>query len=79
MIQTTISHHEIGLQRQWTRNATYQTPNMSNVVQEIVNRGGWSSGNAMVFIISGSGHRTAESYDGSTSKAPLLHIEYAAP
>ena len=63
----------------WTRNATYQTPNMSNVVQEIVNRGGWSSGNAMVFIISGSGHRTAESYDGSTSKAPLLHIEYAAP
>jgi len=30
----------------------------------------------MVFIISGSGHRTAVSYDGSSSAAPLLHVEY---
>ena len=63
--------------------ADQRTPSLSSVVQEIVNRGGWSSGNNMVFIVkAGSGcsdsscQRTAESYDGSSSKAALLHIEY---
>ena len=53
-----------------------RTPELKAVVQEIVNRGGWQSGNAMAFIINGSGKRVAESYNGSSSKAPLLHIEY---
>jgi len=35
-----------------------------------------SSNNDMVFIITGTGKRVAESYDGSANKAPLLHIEY---
>jgi hypothetical protein len=52
-----------------------QTPDLSPIVQEIVNRPGWS-GDAMVFIITGSGERTAESYEGSSSKAALLHVEY---
>ena len=30
----------------------------------------------MVIIITGTGQRCAESYNGSSSKAPLLHIEY---
>ncbi len=59
-----------------TVNEKHQTPNLAVIVQEIVNRGGWSSGNEMVFIITGSGTRTAESYDGETAVAPLLHIEY---
>ena len=63
----------------WNSNGTYQTPNMATVIQEIVNRGGWSSGNSMVIIISGSGHRTAESHNGNRSRAALLHIEYAVP
>jgi hypothetical protein len=63
----------------WSTGSTYQTPDMANIVQEIVNRGGWSSGNAMVFIISGSGRRTAEAYDGSSNQAPLLHVEYTVP
>jgi hypothetical protein len=51
-----------------------RTPDLSSVVQEIVNRAGWASGNAMVVIITGSGTRTAESFDGTF--APILHIEY---
>jgi len=31
------------------------TPNIKTIVQEIVNRGGWSSGNSMVFIIDDNG------------------------
>jgi len=53
-----------------------QTPSITSVVQEIVSRPGWSSGNSLVVIINGTGHRTAKSYDGSKAGAPLLHVEY---
>jgi hypothetical protein len=54
------------------------TPDLSSIVQEIVNRGGWSSGNDMAFIIQGSGNRTTKSYDGSKVTAPLLHVEWGS-
>jgi hypothetical protein len=53
-----------------------RTPNLSAVVQEVVNRQGWSSGNSLVIVITGTGHRTADAYDESTTGAALLHIEY---
>jgi hypothetical protein len=53
-----------------------QTPNIASVVQEIVNRPGWVSGNSLVVIITGTGERTAEAYDGKPAAAPLLHVEY---
>ncbi len=53
-----------------------RTPDLSAIIQEIVDRGGWSSGNDLAIIVSGTGERTAESYNGSSSKAPLLHVEY---
>ena len=53
-----------------------RTPNMASIIQEIVNRPGWSSGNALVVIITGTGERVAESYDGIPAAAPLLHVEY---
>ncbi len=68
-----------------------QTPDFSSLVQSIVNRSGWISGNAMVFagldpaVLSvpgytpNAGKRTAESYNGSTSGAPRLVVEYLAP
>jgi hypothetical protein len=52
-----------------------QTPDLTSVMQELVNRGGWASGNSMVFIISGTGVRTAEAFDGLF--APVLHVTYA--
>jgi hypothetical protein len=54
-----------------------QTPDLSAVVQEIVDRPGWSSGNALAILVTGSGERTAESYNGLPSGAPLLHIRYS--
>ena len=54
----------------------HTTPDLASVVQEIVDRGDWSSGNAMVFIVTGSGVRVAESYDGSPTQAPLLRVDY---
>ena len=55
-----------------------QTPNIASVIQEIVDRPGWSSGNSLAIIITGSGKRVAESYDGDQAGAPLLHVEYTA-
>jgi hypothetical protein len=59
-----------------TVNEKQQTPDLSPVIQEIVNRGDWSSGNAMVVIVTGSGSRVAEAEDGESSAAALLHVEY---
>jgi len=53
-----------------------RTPDLSGIVQEVVGRAGWSALNDMAFIITGTGTRTAESFEGGAAKAPLLHIEY---
>jgi hypothetical protein len=53
-----------------------RTPDLREIVQEIVDRPGWPSGGAIVFIVTGSGRRTAESYEGLAAGAPLLHVEY---
>lgn len=56
-----------------------RTTNIVTVIQEIVDRPGWTEGNAMVMIITGTGVRIAMSYDGSITGAPLLHVEYMVP
>jgi hypothetical protein len=56
--------------------AGQRTPDISSIIQEIVTRLGWSSGNSLVVIITGTGERTAESYDGDSAGAPLLYVEY---
>src|SRR3954452_17678420 len=54
-----------------------RTPDMTAVVQEIVSRSDWAALNDMVFLITGSGRRTAEAFESGAATAPLLHIEYA--
>jgi len=60
----------------WTEDSTYQTPDLSPIVQELVNRDGWNSGNSMVFIFTGTGYREAKAYNEDPSSAPILHVEY---
>jgi hypothetical protein len=54
-----------------------RTSNIASVIQEIVNRPAWASGSSLVMIITGTGSRVAESYNGDTPGAPLLHIDYS--
>ncbi len=56
-----------------------RTPDLTAIVQEIVNRSGWSALNDMAFLITGTGTRTADSFEYSPTGAPLLHIEYLPP
>jgi hypothetical protein len=53
-----------------------QSPDLSAIIQEIIDRPGWSGNNAMALIITGNGKRNAYSYEGNQSKVPVLHIEY---
>ncbi|BAY24263.1 hypothetical protein NIES2100_40570 [Calothrix sp. NIES-2100] len=61
-----------------TVGADQRTPDLKNVIQEIVNRQGWSSGNSLATIISGTGSRVAEAFDGDQLGAPLLYVEFTA-
>jgi hypothetical protein len=54
-----------------------QTPDLSTVIQEIVNRSGWQNGNSAVLIFtdvssSTSKKRTSESYESMPNYAPIL-------
>ncbi|MFC1633745.1 LamG domain-containing protein [Planctomycetota bacterium] len=58
------------------------TSDISSIINELINQDGWASGNAIELIIGEdtskpafTGLRAAESYNGSPSQAPLLHIE----
>jgi len=64
-------------------NETHQSPDISAIIQEIVNRSNWSAENDLTIIIepdssctSSSCQRTAESHDGESNSAPLLVINY---
>ncbi len=59
--------------------ADQQTPDISSLIQTIVDRPGWLSGNALNVIMTGTGERVAESYDGSASSAPQLMVRYVSP
>ncbi len=55
-----------------------RTEDLAPVIQEIVSRGNWTSGNALALLITGSGRRVAEAFEGGGTIAPLLHIEYGS-
>jgi hypothetical protein len=56
-----------------------RSPSLVSLIQPVVDRPGWSSGNSLVLIITGAGARVAESFDGDAPGAPLLVIEYTLP
>ena len=62
-----------------TGGQTYQSADLSPIIQELIDRGGWASGNSIALFVTGGGRRTGESWDGNAAAAPLLHLEYMAP
>ncbi|MBU0532584.1 right-handed parallel beta-helix repeat-containing protein, partial [Candidatus Micrarchaeota archaeon] len=65
----------------WVVDVKYNSSDISSIVQEIVNRPGWSSGNSMAFIMNStadthSKSRIAESYDSEPTNAAKLYVSY---
>lgn len=69
----------------WTSGSTYQSPDIAAIIQEIVNRPGWVSGNAIVIfwddfdlrMTVDTNYRLGKDYDAG-SGAPSLGITYTA-
>jgi type IV pilus assembly protein PilY1 len=61
----------------WYKNYTYQSPSVATIVEQIVSRGGWDTGNDMMFVFSNFvGIRGAYTYNGKPSSTVSLVIEY---
>ncbi len=60
--------------------ANTTTPDISSIVQEIVNQNGWSTGHSMVFLFRNdpldSSERLAVSFDNNPNQAALLTIDF---
>jgi uncharacterized protein YjiK len=53
-----------------------QTPDLTTIVQEIVDRSNWASNNSLAIIVTGSGKRDADAFEANASAAPILHVEF---
>lgn len=63
------------------RGPAQTTPDLTPLVQEVLGRGDWQSGNAMAFLffnnLPDGGARPASSYDDGASRAPILTMVFA--
>ncbi len=53
------------------------TANIAPILEEIVNRPGWSAGNSIAIMISGPGNRVARTYDQNPADAAVLYVDPA--
>lgn len=56
-----------------------KSPNISSVIQEIINLDQWNTNNALVLVITGEGTRIAISHDNNPDLATTLIIETRTP
>ncbi|MCH9698516.1 MAG: VWA domain-containing protein, partial [Gammaproteobacteria bacterium] len=59
----------------WATGETYSSPDITSVIQEIVNQPDWDGGHSLNMIITGSGLRRAWSNDGEPASAPVLRVK----
>ena len=65
----------------WTLNQSYSTPGIVPIIQEIVNRPSWSSGNAMALLLRSTnlnGKRIFVAHDDVPANSALLHVAYGS-
>ena len=73
-LTTTVNWNNVG-----DSGTAQRSPNLAPLLNSIISKQGWESGNALTFRIQGNGSRTADSYDSSENNAPRLIITYQLP
>lgn len=68
----------------WVLGYTYNSPEIKTIIQEIVNRGGWTSGNALALWWDdhdnrSTSYRIGASWDNITYDPPVLTITFTPP
>jgi hypothetical protein len=65
----------------WAADTWYESPDIADVIQEVVDRAGWSPNNSLTILYSArdieGGYRNFYSYDYLRNDAPKLKITYA--
>ncbi|MFK7924426.1 MAG: Ig-like domain-containing protein, partial [Bacteroidia bacterium] len=59
--------------------AAQRSPDLSEILQEIIDRSAWQENNGLAFLIEGEGGRAAYAYDANPSLAAQLVISYIPP
>lgn len=63
-----------------TAGTAITSPNISTILQEIVDRPGWTNNNNVVILFSGGSSAVdAESYEDDSSRAPRISVTYEIP
>jgi len=64
-----------------TLNSAQNSPSLNAVIQEIVDRGSWASGNYINLLLDedGSSSVLAQFWSNTGTTAPVLHVEYEVP
>lgn len=87
--RTTFSDKVTWNPASWSSNQnsnSQRTPDLKNMVQSLINKSDWTSGNNMSFMIKGKGEsltdinakRVADSYEGGANKAAQLVVTYSS-
>lgn len=67
------------LSEPWSADTWYESPDIAEVIQEVINRDGWSANNSLAIVYSTrseGGYRSFSSYDRGSDYAPKLEITY---
>lgn len=59
---------------EWGLWTSHQTPELKSIVQEMVNRAGWTSGNAMAFILKGTDEQGASEFENAREMESFENI-----
>jgi type IV pilus assembly protein PilY1 len=60
----------------WLDDSTFESPDLTPVLQRIVDKDNWCGGNAIAMLINGSGGRLASAFDNGSADGPVLRVEY---
>jgi hypothetical protein len=67
----------------WNAFVWYNSPDISSIIQQVINRAGWQSGNSIAIFVEDDGtsvyERVACTYDNNPTYAAKLVIEYTVP
>jgi len=83
--QRTLTTHKVAhsSDTQWLANTWYGLDEIAPVLQEVVTRADWQSGNSLSIILTGTGGAWGRTFvtgfDGSALNAPKLVIVYTTP
>jgi hypothetical protein len=80
----TTAYVDWSITADWTADQDYETPELKTIIQEIVDRAGWSIGNALLLFLkdnsTGDGiNRTVRAWDYSSTFCPRLVVTLTLP